>query len=110
MELILFPANDQHLFRRLRSTWRLLMQRSLRPPKRLFRQMKRVMPGRQRQKQPRTRYYRGGKLHETRAFVVGHGKQYRRPKSLPPLIGTLTDALAGCAPSGWAFAVLMPLK
>lgn len=62
------------------------------------------------QKQPRTRYYRGGKLHETRAFVVGPGKQYRRPKSLPPLIGTLTDALAGCAPSGWAFAVLMPVK
>jgi hypothetical protein len=40
--------------------------------------------------------------------VVGAGKQYRRPKSLPPLIGKLTDVLAECAPSGWAFAVLMP--
>ncbi len=62
------------------------------------------------QKQPRTRYYRGGSLHETRAFVVGPGKQYRRPKSLPTLIGRLTDAFAEYAPPGWAFAVLMPLK
>jgi len=62
------------------------------------------------QKQPRTRYFRGGSLHEARAFVVGPGKQYRRPKSLPPLIGALTDAFAEYAPSGWAFTVLMPLK
>jgi len=62
------------------------------------------------QKQPRTRYYRGGSLHEARAFVVGPGKQYRRPKSLPPLIGKLTDAFAEYAPPGWALAVLMPIK
>ena len=61
-------------------------------------------------KQPRTRYYRGGRPHETKAFVVAPGKTYRRPKSLPPLIGKLTDALAQCAPDGWAFAVLMPAK
>ena len=62
------------------------------------------------QKQPRTRYYRGGSLHEARAFVVGPGKQYRRPKSLPPLIGNLTDAFAEYAPPGWALAVLTPIK
>lgn len=62
------------------------------------------------QKQPRTRYYLGGKLHETRAFVLGSGKQYRRPKSLPPLIGALTAAFAEYAPSSRALAVLMPVK
>lgn len=62
------------------------------------------------QKQPRTRYFRGGREHEARAFVVAPGKQYRRPKSLPPLIGKLTDAFAEYAPAGWALAVLMPAK
>jgi deazaflavin-dependent oxidoreductase (nitroreductase family) len=62
------------------------------------------------QKQPRIRYFRGGREHEARAFVLAPGKQYRRPKSLPPLIGKLTDAFAEHAPAGWALAVLMPLK
>ena len=62
------------------------------------------------QKQPRTRYFRGGKEHSSKAFVIAPGKQYRRPKALPPLIGKLTDAFAECAPAGWALAVLMPGK
>lgn len=60
--------------------------------------------------QPRTRYFRGGREHDARAFVVAPGKQYRRPKSLPPLIGKLTDAFAQHAPRGWALAVLMPAR
>jgi deazaflavin-dependent oxidoreductase (nitroreductase family) len=62
------------------------------------------------QKQPRTRYFRGGREHETKAFVIAPGRRYKRPKSLPPLIGLLTDAFAERAPDGWAMAVLMPLK
>lgn len=62
------------------------------------------------QKQPRTRYFRGGREHETKAFVIAPGKRYARPKSLPPLIGKLTDAFAERAPEDWALAVLMPLK
>lgn len=62
------------------------------------------------QKQPRTRYFRGGREHETKAFVIAPGKRYTRPKSLPSLIGLLTDTFAERAPDGWAMAVLMPVK
>ena len=60
------------------------------------------------QKQPRTRYFRGGREHNAKAFVMAPGKRYRRPKSLPPLLGKLTDAFAEYAPANWALAVLMP--
>ncbi len=62
------------------------------------------------QKHPRTHFFRGGRRHEARAFVVAPGKQYRRPKSLPPVLGKLTDAFAQYAPPGWALAVLIPKK
>tara|TARA_R110001592_G_scaffold363323_1_gene684037 strand:+ start:139401 stop:139925 length:525 start_codon:yes stop_codon:yes gene_type:complete len=62
------------------------------------------------QKKPRTRYFRGGREHEAKAFVIAPGKRYQRPKSLPPLLGLLTDAFAQHAPEGWAMAVLMPVK
>ena len=62
------------------------------------------------QKQPRTRYFRGGREHEAKAFVIAPGKRYQRPKSLPALLGLLTDAFAQRAPDGWAMAVLMPVK
>ena len=62
------------------------------------------------QKQPRTHYFRGGREHSSKAFVIAPGKQYRRPKSLPPLIGKLTDTFAEYAPAGWALAVLTPGK
>lgn len=62
------------------------------------------------QKQPRARYFRGGRQHEARAFVIAPGKRYRRPASLPPLLGRLTDAFAEHAPEGWALAVLMPVR
>ena len=62
------------------------------------------------QKQPLTRYFRGGREHDTKAFVVAPGKRYQRPKTLPPLIALFTDAFAERAPDGWAMAVLMPVK
>ena len=44
-----------------------------------------------------------------RAFVMAPGKRYRRPKSLPPAIGKITDFLAPYASAGWAFVVLAPV-
>ena len=61
------------------------------------------------QKQPRVRYYLGGRPREARAFVMVSGKRYRRPKSLPPKIGKITDFLAPYTRAGWAFAVLLPI-
>ena len=61
-------------------------------------------------KQPRTRYFRGGKPQDAKAVVVAPGKRYRRPKSLPPWAAWFTDTFAEYAPSGGALAVLMPLK
>jgi len=60
-------------------------------------------------KKPRTRYYLGGKPREARAFVLAPGKRYRRPASLPPAIGRVTDFLAPYTRAGWAFAVLAPV-
>ena len=62
------------------------------------------------QKTPLTRYFRGGREHDTKAFVIAPGKRYQRPKSLPPLIAWLADTFAERAPRGWAMAVLMPVK
>ena len=62
------------------------------------------------EKRPRTRYYLNGKPREAKAFVMRPGKRYNRPKSLPPIIGRITDFLAPYAKAGWAFAVLAPVK
>lgn len=59
-------------------------------------------------KQPRVSFYQGGRRRTAEAFVVMPGKQYRRPKSLPPAIGGITDLLAPLTGAGWGFAVLMP--
>jgi hypothetical protein len=61
------------------------------------------------QKQPRVRYWLGGKERQGRAFVMAPGKRYRRPKSLPPAIGKITDFLAPYTGAGWAFVVLAPV-
>jgi len=61
------------------------------------------------QKQPRVTYYVGGKARAAKAFVMMPEKRYRRPGSLPEIIGRITDFLAPYTESGWAFAVLAPL-
>ncbi len=60
------------------------------------------------QKQPKVTYFLGGKPHTAKAFVMTSGKRYRRPKSLPTIIGKITDFLAPYTKAGWAFAVLVP--
>ena len=62
------------------------------------------------QKQPSTSYYLGGKQGEAKAFLMLPGKKYTRPKSMPSLVGKLTDMLSSYTQSGWVFAVLMPVK
>ena len=59
-------------------------------------------------KQARVRYFLAGKPREAKAFVLAPGKRYRRPSSLPPYIGKITDFLAPYTRLGWAFAVLAP--
>ncbi len=61
------------------------------------------------QKKAQTNYYLGGKRRSAKAFVMMPGKRYRRPTSLPPFIGKITDFLAPYTRAGWAFAVLAPV-
>ncbi len=59
-------------------------------------------------KQPRVRYWRGGREHAARAFVLAPGKAFRRPTSLPAYLQALTARLHPLTRQGWAFAVLSP--
>jgi len=54
------------------------------------------------------RYWRGGREHRAKAFVIAPGKRYREPRSLPGWMAALTTRLAPLAEQGWAFAVLTP--
>ena len=62
------------------------------------------------QQQPRVHYYLAGKSRPAKAFVLSPGKRYRRPKTLPPAIGGITDFLAPYTKAGWAFVVLAPIE
>lgn len=59
-------------------------------------------------KEAQTRYYLGGKAREAEAFVMAPGSAYQRPDTLPPLVGKITDRLAGLTEKGFAFVVLAP--
>lgn len=61
-------------------------------------------------KQPRVRYWRGGRERQARAFVLAPEKPFRRPKSLPPLLGRLAESLQALTEQGVAFAILAPVK
>ncbi len=58
--------------------------------------------------QPLTRYWLGGRPHDTRAFVMNQGKRLRVPKSLPAPMQTVVRLLAPYRKAGWAFAILSP--
>jgi hypothetical protein len=62
------------------------------------------------EKQPSISYYLAGKPRKAKAFLMLPGKTYKRPKSMPTLVGKLTDRLSRYTGSGWSFAVLMPVK
>jgi deazaflavin-dependent oxidoreductase (nitroreductase family) len=61
-------------------------------------------------KQPRVRYWRGGRERQARAFVMAPGKPFRRPKSLPAPLQAITARLNPLTKRGWAFAILSPAK
>ena len=61
-------------------------------------------------KTPRTRYWRGGREQEAKAFVLAPGKPFRRPKSMPGWLADLASRLQPLTRRGWAFAILTPVK
>ena len=61
-------------------------------------------------KQPRVRYWRGGRERQARAFVMAPGKPFRRPKSLPAPLQAIAARLNPLTKRGWAFAILSPAK
>ena len=58
--------------------------------------------------EPRTRYWLGGRVRNTRAFVMYEGKRLCVPKSLPVPMQTVVRLLAPYTKAGWAFAILSP--
>ncbi|MDJ0879124.1 MAG: nitroreductase/quinone reductase family protein [Halieaceae bacterium] len=59
-------------------------------------------------KQPRVKFWRGGREHDAKAFVLAPGKAFRRPASLPAYLQELTARLQPLTRQGWAFAILSP--
>jgi deazaflavin-dependent oxidoreductase (nitroreductase family) len=58
--------------------------------------------------EPKARFWLGGQLRESRAFVIHEGKRFRVPKSLPRPVQLVLEVLAPYRKAGWAFAVLAP--
>ena len=58
--------------------------------------------------EPRTRFWLGGRVRETRAFVMHKDKRFRVPQSLPAPLQGVVRILAPYTKKGWAFAVLSP--
>jgi deazaflavin-dependent oxidoreductase (nitroreductase family) len=61
-------------------------------------------------KQPRVRYWRGGRERQAKAFVLAPGKPFRRPTSLPTPLQAVAARLNPLTKKGWAFAILSPAK
>ena len=59
-------------------------------------------------KQSKVRYWRGGREHMARAFVLAPGKPFRPPKYLSPRLVAATRRLNRLTRQGWAFAILSP--
>ena len=60
-------------------------------------------------KRPNVRYWRGGREHQARAFVMAPGKAFRPPASLSPRVVAAARRLNPLTRRGWAFAILSPL-
>ena len=61
-------------------------------------------------KQPKTRYYVGGKLRESKAIVIAPGAAMRRSQRLTPVMRKLVTIFSRLSQAGWAFAILGPAK
>jgi deazaflavin-dependent oxidoreductase (nitroreductase family) len=61
-------------------------------------------------KQPRVKYYLGGRPRESDAFVIARGTTAQQTPALHPLMSRLTNLLSRLAQAGWTFAILVPIK
>ena len=60
--------------------------------------------------QPKASYYLGGKLRESQAIVIADGAPQYSAAALSPFMRKVTEVFARYARSGWAFAILVPVK
>ena len=59
-------------------------------------------------KQPRVRYYLGGRARESDAIVIAPGKLDPQAQRLHPVMRGITNIMSRLAREGWAFAILVP--
>ncbi len=60
--------------------------------------------------QPKASYYLGGRRRESQAIVIADGAPQYSAAALSPFMRKVTDVFARYARSGWAFAILVPVK
>jgi F420H(2)-dependent quinone reductase len=60
--------------------------------------------------QPRASYYLGGRRRESYAMVIAEGAPQHSAAALSPFMRKMTEMFARYAQSGWAFAILVPVK
>jgi deazaflavin-dependent oxidoreductase (nitroreductase family) len=60
--------------------------------------------------QPKVSYYLGGRRRESHAIVIAEGAPQHSAAALTPLMRKVTEVFARYARSGWAFAILVPVK
>lgn len=60
-------------------------------------------------KRSQARYWRGGREHQARAFVLAPGKTFRAPKWMSARVAAAARRLNGLTRKGFAFAILAPL-
>lgn len=61
-------------------------------------------------KQPKIRYYVGGKPRESKAIVIAPGTAMQKSQRLTPVMRKLVKLLSTMSQAGWAFAILGPSK
>jgi deazaflavin-dependent oxidoreductase (nitroreductase family) len=60
--------------------------------------------------QPKVNYYLGGRRRESYAIVIAEGAPQHSAAALSPIMRKVTEMFARYAHSGWAFAILVPVK
>ena len=60
--------------------------------------------------QPMVSYYLGGRRRESQAIVIAKGAPQQSAAELSPFMRKLAEVFARYARSGWAFAILAPVK
>jgi deazaflavin-dependent oxidoreductase (nitroreductase family) len=62
------------------------------------------------QKQPKVRYYVGGKVRESKAIVIAPGTARQKSQRFTPVMRQLVKIFSRLSQAGWAFAILVPSK